>query len=149
MPFDCNLSAGDCIFELGLSEALDHKWLESQRYGEDLGLIGVRDWCQRHWKTFQRFRRIDHLFGDLRVVQFADQQQGVWKGRDRKDGTPFDLVLGAFECGMENLEFVNWVRQQELPRDEAYEIFTTLDPNCVRLEYRPIIERAEGRLILA
>lgn len=149
MLFDCNLPAGDCIYDLGLYEALEHKWHESWRYGEDLGLISVRDWCQRHWTTFQRFRRIDHLFGDARILQFTDDQLGVWKGRDRKDGTLFDLVLGAFVCGMENLEFVNWVREQQLPRDEAYEIFTTLDPNCVRLAYHPILERAAGRLVLA
>ncbi len=149
MPFDCNLLAGECIYDLGLGEALEHKWLESQRFGEDLGLLVVRDWCQRHWRTFQRFRRIEHLFGDRRVIQFPDQHWGVWKGRDRKDDPLFDLVLGAFVCGMENLEFVKWVHQQRLPRDEADEIFIQLDPNCVRMEYNEILKRAEEQFVLA
>lgn len=149
MPFDCNLLAGDCIYDLGLFEALEHKWLESQRYGEDLGLILVQDWCQRHWQTFQRFRRIEHLFGERRVSQFLDADFGVWTGRKRKEGTPFDLVLGAFECGMENLQFVDWIHQQRLSRDEAFEYFIQLDPNCVRMDHTEIILRATEQLVLA
>src|SRR4051812_17950274 len=149
MPFDCDLLAAECIYDLGLLEALEHKWLESQRYGEDLGLIVVRDWCQRHWQTFQRFRRIEHLFGDHRYVQFSDDRFGIWKGRDRKDGTLFDLVLGAFECGMENLQFVDWVVQHQLPRKEAHDIFIKLDPNCVRMDYTEILKRASQQLVLA
>lgn len=148
MPLSCDAPASECIFELGLSEALEHKWLESQRFGEDLGLLVVRDWCHRHWPTFQRFRRLEHLFGDRRVSQFADEQLGIWKGRDRREDSLFDLVLGVFVCGMENLEFVNWVRQQRLPREEAYDIFTTLDPNCVRLDHLPILRRAQERFVL-
>jgi hypothetical protein len=149
MPFDCNLRAGECIFDLGLFQALEHKWLESQRFGEDLGLIGIRDWCQRHWKTFQRFRRIEHLFGERRLQQFHTAEFGVWHGLERQEGSPFDLVLGAFECGMENLEFVDWVREHRLPRSEVYEFFTMLDPNCVRMDHSPIIQRATKQLVLA
>ncbi len=149
MPFDRDQLARECIFELGLGEALQHKWLESQRFGEDLGLLGVRDWCQRHWFTFQRFRRIDHLLGDARVIQFTDENLGIWKGRDRKEDPLFDLILGAFVCGMENLEFVNWVEQQRLPLEEAREIFIKLDPNCVRLDYDEILKRAEKQFVLA
>jgi hypothetical protein len=149
MPFECDLPSGECIFEVGLIEALEHKWRESQRYGEDLGLLLVRDWCSRHWLTFQRFRRVEHLFGDRRFSQFTDDQLGIWRGRERIEGSLFDLVIGVFECGMENLEFVNWVIQHRLPREEAYDIFTTLDPNCVRLCHRPILERAGQSLVLA
>lgn len=143
MPLDCNLYAGECIFELGLSEALDHKWLESQRFGEDLGLLPVRAWCLRHWQTFQRFRRIEHLFGERMIKQFPAAEFGIWRGYARTEGTPFDLVLGAFECCMENLEFVEWARGMRLANDDSYSFFTALDPNCVRMDYDPIIERAE------
>ena len=149
MPFDCDLRSGICIFDIGLVQALEHKWHASRHYGEDLGLLLIRDWCQRHWLTFQRFRRIEHLFGDRRYYQFPESEFGVWKGRSRDEGTLFDLVLGAFECGMENLEFVNWARLQRLPQEEAYELFTVLDPNCVRMDQSPILERAKSHLVLA
>ncbi len=149
MPFDCDLSAGECIYDSGLIQALEHKWLASQRYGEDLGLLLVRDWCQRHWRTFQRFRRIEHLFGERCYRQFAAADFGLWSGRVREEGSLFDIILGAFECEMENLEFVNWARLQRLPPDEAYALFTILDPNCVRLDQSLILERAKARLVLA
>lgn len=141
--------AGDCIYDSGVIQALEHKWLESQRYGEDLGLLLVHDWCRRHWKTYQRFRRIEHLFGERQFRQFAEADCGLWKDRERVEGSVFDLVLGVFECGMENLQFVDWVRHHRLPRLEAYDIFTVLDPNCVRLDHAPIIQRAQQRLIPA
>lgn len=149
MPFDCDLHAGHCIFDSGLVQALEHKWLESQRYGEDLGMLLVRDWCQRHWRTFQRFRRIEHLFGERRYHQFPIAEFGVWSGQVREEGSLFDFVLGAFECGMENLEFVNWARLQRLPQDEAYDLFTVLDPNCVRMDQTLILQRAKERFVLA
>ncbi len=148
MPFDCNLPAGDCLFDSGLIQALEHKWLASQQYGEDLGMLLIRDWCQRHWRTFQRFRRIEHLLGEHRYQQFPAAEFGVWKGRVREEGSLFDIILGAFECGMENLEFVNWTRLQRLPEEESYELFTILDPNCVRLDQSLILERASERLVL-
>ena len=149
MPFDCDLPASDCIFVSGLTQALEHKWLASQAYGEDLGMLLIRDWCQRHWRTFQRFRRIEHLFGEFRYQQFPASEFGVWKGRVREESSLFDIILGAFECGMENLEFVNWVRLQHLPEDESYELFTLLDPNCVRMDQAQILQLAQERLVLA
>jgi len=149
MPFDCDLSAGECIYDSGLIQALEHKWLASQRYGEDLGLLLVRDWCQRHWRTFQRFRRIEHLFGERRYLQFAEEDFGLWSGRVREEGSLFDIILGARRSVMKKLEFVNWARLQRLPQDESYALFTTLDPNCVRLDQSLILERAKARLVLA
>ena len=142
MPFDCNLPSGECIFELGLREALQHKWLESQRFGGDLGMLMVRDWCNKHWKIFQRFRRIDHLFGDCRILQFSDHDFGIWQGRDRFVDTTFELVKGTFLCGTENLHFDVWVKQHRLSSTVANEIFAKLDPNCVRWDDQPILHRA-------
>ncbi|MDB5337815.1 MAG: hypothetical protein JWN70_3434 [Planctomycetaceae bacterium] len=149
MLLACDLPEGHCIFDSGLIQAFEHKWLESQRYGEDLGLLSVRDWCRRHWRTFQRFRRIEHLFGECRFQQFPAAEFGVWKGRVREEGSLFDIILGAFECGMENLEFVNWARLQRLPQAESYELFTLLDPNCVRLDQALIVQLAKERLVMA
>ncbi len=149
MPFDCDLPASDCIFVSGLTQALEHKWIASQAYGEDLGMLLIRDWCQRHWRTFQRFRRIEHLFGESRFHQFPASEFGVWKGRVREQGSLFDIILGAFECGMENLEFVNWACLQRLPQAESYELFTLLDPNCVRMDQAKILQLAKERLVLA
>ena len=147
MPFVYDPPTGHCIFDSGLVQAFEHKWLESQRYGEDLGLLIIQDWCRRHWKTFQRFRRIEHLFGEKQFLQFSNTEHGKWRDRERLEGSVFDLVLGVFVCGMENLQFVDWVDQHHLPQNEAYELFTILDPNCVRLDHTPIIQRAKERLI--
>lgn len=149
MPIDCDLPAGECLFDLGLIQALEHKWLASQRYGEDLGMLLVRDWCQRHWRTFQRFRRIEHLFGEHRYHQFSVESFGVWKGRVRVEGSPFDMILGVFVCGMENLQFGNWSRQHRLPKEESFALFAVLDPNCVRLDQSLILQRAKERLVSA
>ncbi len=148
MPFDCDVSVVHCIYDSGLIQALEHKWLASQRYGEDLGLLLIRDWCQRHWRTFQRFRRIEHLFGERCYQQFPKEEFGVWSGRVREEGSLFDIILGAFECGMENLEFVDWARLQRLPQDESYALFTTLDPNCVRMDQSTILKLAKERLVM-
>ena len=70
----------------------------------------------------------------IEYLQFSEAEHGRWKNRPREEGSVFDLVLGVFVCGMENLQFVDWARQHHLPQDEAYELFTILDPNCVRLD---------------
>ena len=142
MPFDCHLPEGECIFELGLQEALKHKWLKSESCGEDVGIAAVRDWCRSHWPMFQRLTRIEHLFGIRQIVQFDPAEFGIWSGHIRLDHSNFDLVVGAFECGLENLNYFAWVELQKLPRKEVDAIFTTLDPNCVRLDAAEIIGRA-------
>lgn len=148
MPDIASIDTSDCLFDCGLVEACKHKLIESQRFGEDLGMLSVKDWCSRHWRTFQRFRRIEHVFGEKYYRQFPAVEFGVWKDREREEGSVFDLVLGAFECCMENLQFVEWARSQKLSEKDAYPLFILLDPNCVRWDPRHIIQRAE-RLVLS
>jgi hypothetical protein len=142
MPKLSSLGDGECIAELGLSQAL--KYVEEQRRlcGEDLGIVYVEAWCHNQWRWFQRRCRIEHLFGKRQYCQFPAWQYGLWSEAERESDFEFDLVVGKYESGAENLDFVFWTYLQQVS-EESRRHFEILDPNWPRFGNDVIIQMAK------
>ena len=64
------------IYDDALREAQRHKWIESQKQGRDLGEQAIRDWFRKHWRSYCRHRRVEHLRGRQRWAEFDDDAFG-------------------------------------------------------------------------
>ena len=51
------------VQEVGIVEAMRHKWIESEKAGHDLGEIAIRCWVHEHWHGFLRAKWLEHLEG--------------------------------------------------------------------------------------
>jgi hypothetical protein len=135
-------SQGECLVELGLAEALNYVERQRNLCGEDLGITFVDAWCRSQWRRFQRRCRVEHLFGKRQYSQFPAEEFGNWSEDDRELDQEFDLVVGKYESGSENLDFVCWPGFQRVSQ-EARDHFATLDPNWPRFGNEVIIQMAK------
>lgn len=134
-------SQGECIAELGLSMALKYVQQQRELCGEDLGIAFVEAWCRNQWSWVQRRCRVEHLFGKRKFCQFPAWQFGLWSESDRDVNFEFDLVVGKYESGAENLDFVFWTNLQKVS-EAARRHFEILDPNCPRFGNEVILQMA-------
>src|SRR5712671_3379360 len=49
------------IYEDCQREADRFKWIESEKAGQDLGELAVRQWVKQHWCGYLRARWLEHL----------------------------------------------------------------------------------------
>ena len=121
------------VQQCGEEEALQFKWIESEKAGRDLGETAIQAWIRRYWTTFLRHRWIEHLHGE-----------NFWVELDRGD---FGLLLTAFQSspvlgpilehlrhGRENLDIILWALTDQMPMPEVLEILEALDVNSRRTE---------------
>ncbi len=40
-----------------------HKWIESEKFGRDIGCVALREWIDRYWTGHVRARLMEHLYG--------------------------------------------------------------------------------------
>lgn len=57
-------------------EAYRFKWLESERCCRDVGRWALEEWTRRHWMTFLRWKRLEHLYGLRCYVEFEEDAFG-------------------------------------------------------------------------
>ena len=58
-------------------EALQFKWIESQKAGHDLGETAIRAWIGQHWRGFLRHRWLEHLQGKTFWIELEQQDFGL------------------------------------------------------------------------
>ena len=58
-------------------EALQFKWIESQKAGHDLGETAIRTWIGRHWRGFLRHRWLEHLQGKTFWIELDHRDFGL------------------------------------------------------------------------
>lgn len=74
-------------------EALQFKWIESQKAGHDLGETAIRTWIGEHWRGFLRHRWLEHLQGKTFWIELDQRDFGLPPGvsvlaADRCDNRP-------------------------------------------------------------
>lgn len=124
------------IHERGASEALRHKWIESERAGRDLGERAIRDWIKRHWHAFLRACWVEHLEGRVFWAELDSGDFGILQ-HEFLDSQVRDEIVRRIKAGGENLDILCWSRDRRLSRDELWEvihILERLDINSKRLE---------------
>src|SRR5215469_4387805 len=75
------------IYDEAIREAQRHKWIESQKHGRDLGDQAIRDWYRKHWRSYCRHRRLEHLRGRRRWAEFDDEPS-----------SQIDALIAAGDC---------------------------------------------------
>lgn len=130
--------------------AQEHKWLESQKTGCDLGNSAIVDWYRNHWRAFCRHRRLEHLGGLRRWAEFNEESFGQMDiGLTARSSQPVahpmldpftvGIVFEKLALGCENLNIIDWAQTQFMnscrPRvDAIIELLTIIDINCARME---------------
>lgn len=120
--------------ELARRHADAHRWFESERCGRDVGPSAYRQWRQRYWRTFCRWRYIEHLLGLCQYREFEPGLFGVLRERQEWSlDSAMDFALQqVLRDDREQLD-VLFHAPEELPRNRLLEVLALLNVNAARL----------------
>jgi len=121
------------IYEEARQAIQEHRWLQSEKAGRDVGPEAARDWTRRYWLRFYRTRFVQHLRGQSFFEEFGNECFELMCGKVTASREVLDTILDKVQEGAENLELICWARQCGLPRDQVLEVLKALDINSRRL----------------
>jgi hypothetical protein len=114
-------------------EALQYKWIESQKVGHDLGETAIRTWIGQHWRGFLRHRWLEHLQGKTFWIELDHRDFGLLRTAFQASSL-IDPIIDHLKRGGENLDIIQWALRHQIPMGEVLEILLALDVNCTRIE---------------
>jgi hypothetical protein len=117
-------------------EALQYKWIESEKAGCDLGETAIRRWVKNHWNGYLRARWIEHLQGRRFWVELDRGDFGLLQRRFQDQELLLDRILDRLKAGQENLDILCWALDFGLTLQQVREILEALDINSRRLAHR-------------
>ena len=117
-------------------EALQYKWIESERAGRDLGEAAIRRWVQCHWWGYLRARWLEHLQGKRFWVELDRGDFGLLQKRFIDNTLLLDRILDRLKAGQENLDIICWAQTWGIPIGPVLQILEALDINSRRLAHR-------------
>jgi hypothetical protein len=124
------------IYEDCQREADRHKWIESEKAGQDLGEVAVRHWVKQHWSGYLRARWLEHLQGKTYWIELDRGDFGLLTQRFHEQALLLDRILDRLKMGQENLQIILWAIDWHIPTDAVLAILTALDINSRRLSHR-------------
>lgn len=128
-PPDQRSIYADCI-----RDALQHKWLESEKARRDLGEMALRDWVAKYWPRFVRHRLMQHLEGQLFWSEFDGRYFGIFKRLQRIDPILAECIADRLRAGAENLCLIVWAEDWGIPMNRVDRILSEINLNLHRLE---------------
>ena len=117
-------------------EALQFKWILSERAGYDVGEDAIRRWVKEHWWGYLRARWLEHLQGRKFWVELDRGDFGLLQRRFQEKSLLLDRILDRLKSGQENLDIILWALDWGLPTAGVLEILEALDINSRRLAHR-------------
>ncbi len=114
-------------------EALQYKWIESEKAGRDLGDGAIRHWVQQHWWGYLRARWLEHLQGKKFWVELDRGDFGLLQRQFHDNTLLLDRILDRLKAGQENLDILLWAQDWNIPKDPVLQILEALDINSRRL----------------
>jgi hypothetical protein len=121
------------VHEVGIAEALRHKWIESEKVGHDLGESAIRCWVRHHWNGFLRAKWLEHLEGKTFWIELDQDDYGLLQD-DFLDSPLIDEVIARLKTGQENLDLVSWGIDTGQNVDDLIRLLEVLDVNSRRIE---------------
>lgn len=122
------------IFEAAYCEASRHRWIESQKSGCDLGDFAIRDWYQRFWWTFLRYRHTEHIFGEFHWDEFPRQSFATARPLLDSDDELAATIIDLYLQGFENLDIISWANRTGHEFEPVYECLLLINMNDARLD---------------
>jgi hypothetical protein len=111
----------------------EHKWIESEKAGRDLGADARKDWIEHYWCPFYRSRLVQHLRGEAFFDEFDTKCFGIVPGRLGEAAGLLNFVLERIKDGAENLDLFRWGCEQQVPSNELLQVLIAADINGNRL----------------
>ncbi len=125
----------ESVFEAAFEEARQHRWIESQNCGRDLGDWAIYDWYRQFWPTFLRHRHVEHLVGERWWAEFSKKSYGVLRETLVYDVLANDIV-DLYRNGEENLTIIKWALDEGHDLDEIVDSLLLINMNDARLDPR-------------
>ncbi|MBY0527401.1 MAG: hypothetical protein K2R98_28655 [Gemmataceae bacterium] len=117
-------------------EALQFKWIESEKAGCDLGEAAIRRWVKEHWWGYLRARWLEHLQGKRFWVELDRGDFGLLQREFRENTLLLDRILDRLKSGQENLDIILWALDWKIEVPLVLKILEALDINSRRLACR-------------
>lgn len=117
------------IYEEGWREAERHKWIESQKYGCDVGVAALDDWYRKYWNIFCRCKCLEHLEGMRIWREFEPTDFGLISELIEQEDLLLELILDRAYDGYENLNLIDWAFEWGLPIGRVIGILEQLNLN--------------------
>ena len=124
------------IYEDCQAEQDRYKWIESEKAGQDLGEVAVRQWVRQHWSGYLRARWLEHLQGRRFWVELDRGDFGLLGREFHDQAMLIDRILDRLKAGQENLQIINWAIEWHIPIEPVLQILRTLDINSRRLAHQ-------------
>jgi hypothetical protein len=121
------------VYEEAERAIQEHKWVESEKAGRDLGVEAERDWIATNWRFFCRNRLVQHLRGEAFFEEFGSECFGALSGSLWELKGLLDVVLERVQNGAENLDLIRWACQERLPLHQLLKVLIAADINGHRL----------------
>ena len=121
------------VQEVGIAEAMRHKWIESEKVGHDLGESAIRCWVRHHWNGFLRAKWLEHLEGKTFWIELDQDDYGLLQD-GFLDSPLIDEVIDRLKGGVENLDLISWGIDTGQNIDDLIRLLEVLDVNSRRIE---------------
>ena len=127
----------ESLHKEAFEEAQRYKWIESERSCFDRGVDALREWYDRHWAGWLRQRRIEHLEGDRRFVEFSEESFPRLSSLIASRDLLLDRILDRSAAKQENLHVLLWAAEWNLDLDRVRDILELIDINDARIDPEP------------
>jgi hypothetical protein len=122
------------VYEEADKAIQEHKWIESEKAGRDLGVNATREWIQSYWPTFYRSRLVQHLCGEAFFDEFDSACFGILSEQFGEVAGLLNVVLERIKEGAENLDLLRWSYQEEhVPHNQLLQVLIAANLNGHRL----------------
>lgn len=131
------------LFEEATREAHQHKWIESEKAGRDLGDQAIRDWHKHFWRSFCRERWVEHLQGIAFWEELDNDDFGLLTIKFHDNTSLVDRIVEKLTAGGENLDVIQWAIEKKQDVNDVIEVLKILDINSRRLAPAIAIDEQE------
>jgi len=121
------------VYEEADKAIQEHKWIESEKVGRDLGVEAAQYWIDNYWRTFYRSRLVQHLLGETFFDEFDGECFGSLSEVIGEVTEILDVVLQQIKEGAENLDLLRWGHQERVPINMLLQVLLAANINRHRL----------------
>jgi len=122
----------ESLFRKSQREAEQHKYLESQKAGRDLGASTIEDWQRRHWTLWLRHHWVEHLLGKACWEEFGPAYFGRLRTLFASHQRLLNEVVTKVRRGAENIDVLCWAATEGRDMGTVVRMLVELRLNEIR-----------------